>query len=51
YLPAMIAIAVGSIVTAPLGAYLAHRLPTKVIKRFFALLLIVVGIKIITEYL
>lgn len=51
YLPAMIAIAVGSIITAPFGAYLAHRLPTKVIKRFFALLLIVVGIKIITEYL
>lgn len=47
YLPAMIAIAIGSVITAPFGAYLAHKLPTKVIKSVFALLMIVIGSKII----
>lgn len=51
YWPAMIAIALGSVITAPFGAYLAHKLPTKVIKRIFAVLLIVVAIKIIIEHL
>ncbi|GAA4359594.1 sulfite exporter TauE/SafE family protein [Kangiella marina] len=51
YWPAMIAIAIGSMLTAPFGAYLAHRLPTKVIKRIFAVLLIVVAIKIIIDHL
>lgn len=46
YLPAVITIAIGSVLSAPLGAYLAHKLPTALIKRIFALLLIVVGIKI-----
>lgn len=51
YWPAMIAIALGSVVTAPVGAYLAHKLPTKVIKQIFAVLLIIVAIKIISEHL
>ncbi len=46
YLPAVIAIALGSVITAPLGAYLAHRLPTATIKKMIAILLVVVGIKI-----
>ncbi len=46
YLPAVLAIAIGSVASAPLGAYLAHKLPTAVIKRIFALLMIVIGIKI-----
>ena len=36
-------IAVASVMTAPLGARLAHRLPPKVLKRGFALLLAAVG--------
>ena len=49
--PAMLAIALGSMLTAPVGAYLAHKLPTKVIKRIFAVLLIVVAIKIMLDHL
>ncbi|AOE48899.1 membrane protein [Kangiella sediminilitoris] len=51
YWPAMIAIAIGSVITAPFGAFLAHKLPTKVIKRIFAVLLIIVAVKIIAEHL
>ncbi|PXF64153.1 sulfite exporter TauE/SafE family protein [Kangiella spongicola] len=51
YWPAMVAIAIGSMLTAPVGAYLAHKLPTKVIKRIFGVLLIIVAIKIIIEHL
>jgi uncharacterized protein len=41
--PAFAAIAVTSVLFAPLGARLAHRLPPRVLKRAFAGLLIVVG--------
>jgi hypothetical protein len=51
YWPAMIAIAIGSMITAPFGAFLAHKLPTKVIKRIFAVLLIIVAVKIIVDHL
>lgn len=50
YWPAMVAIAIGSMLTAPVGAYLAHKLPTKVIKRIFGVLLIIVAVKIIIEH-
>lgn len=46
YLPAVLAIAIGSVLSAPFGAYLAHKLPTKIIKRIFASLLVIVGLKI-----
>ena len=49
--PAMVAIAIGSMLTAPVGAYLAHKLPTKVIKRIFAVLLIIVAVKIIVDHI
>ncbi len=39
YLPALAAIVVTSVLFAPLGARLAHRLPVKTLKRIFALLL------------
>ncbi|NVJ66681.1 MAG: sulfite exporter TauE/SafE family protein [Gammaproteobacteria bacterium] len=51
YLPAVAAIALGSVASAPIGAYLAHKLPTQIIKRIFAVLLIVVGIKIFLNHL
>lgn len=46
YWPAIGAILLGSIPTAPLGARLAHTLPAATLKRVLAILLIVVGIKL-----
>ena len=40
YLPALAGIVVGSVLTAPLGARTAHRLPVRPLKRIFALLLV-----------
>jgi len=45
YLPALVGIAAVSVLTAPFGARLAHRLPVAHLKRFFALLLMVMGTK------
>ncbi len=45
YLPALAAIVVASVLTAPLGAKLAHRLPVKMLKKIFAFLLYILGIK------
>ncbi|MDR3390246.1 MAG: sulfite exporter TauE/SafE family protein [Sulfuriferula sp.] len=45
YLPAFATIASTSILTAPLGARVAHRLPVAVLKRIFAILLYALGIK------
>ena len=39
YLPALAGIVVGSVLTAPLGARSAHRLPVRPLKRIFAVLL------------
>lgn len=47
YLPAFIGIALASMLTAPLGAYLAQKLPVPVLKKLFALLLYIVGLKMI----
>jgi len=44
YLPAMIGIAATSMFFARVGANLAHRLPPRVLKRLFALQLMVVGL-------
>lgn len=38
---------ISSMISAPFGAYLAHKLATKIIKIIFALLLIIIGLKII----
>ncbi|MBM4093657.1 MAG: sulfite exporter TauE/SafE family protein, partial [Planctomycetes bacterium] len=45
YLPALVCIVAASVLTAPLGVRLAHRLPVARLKRVFALLLIVVGLR------
>lgn len=45
YLPALAGLALASIVTAPLGARTAHRLPVKKLKKIFAVLLYVLGIR------
>ena len=49
YLPALIGIAAISVLTAPLGVKLAHSLPVPKLKRIFALLLIVVGTKMLID--
>ncbi|MDD2366753.1 MAG: sulfite exporter TauE/SafE family protein [Desulfuromonadaceae bacterium] len=47
YLPALIGVSGTSILTAPLGAKLAHNLPVARLKKIFALLLLAMGIKML----
>jgi uncharacterized protein len=46
-LTAAAGLAVASVLTAPLGARLAHRLPPRALKRAFALLLAIVGVSLL----
>lgn len=48
YLPAFIGISISSILFARLGVSLAHRLPAETLRKLFAMLLVVVGIKMIS---
>ncbi len=47
YWPAVFLIALASVPLAPVGARLAHYLPRKTLQRVFALLLVLVGIKML----
>lgn len=47
YWPAALAIAATSVITAPLGAHLTHTLPVKLLKRLFALLLVLVALRML----
>lgn len=47
YWPAAFFILIASILTAPLGAKLAHVLPVIILKRIFALVLVIVGIRML----
>jgi uncharacterized membrane protein YfcA len=47
YLPAFFGIIATSILFAPLGAKLAHKLPTQLLKRYFAFLLFIVALKLL----
>lgn len=49
YVPAFLCIVTSSRVFAPLGAQLAHKLPTEKLKRFFALLLFAIGIRLLWQ--
>lgn len=51
YLPALVALVCASVLTAPIGARLAHRLPVATLKRIFAALLYVLATKMIVSYL
>ncbi len=51
YLPALGGIVAASVLTAPLGARLAHRLPVAGLKRIFALLIIAVATKMLFSLL
>ena len=50
YLPALLAVVVGSIVTAPIGARTAHKLPVPILRRIFAGLLYVLATKMLVTY-
>ena len=47
YWPAALAILIASVLTAPLGASLAHILPVTFLKRIFAIVLVIVGIRML----
>jgi uncharacterized membrane protein YfcA len=47
YLPAFIGITITSILSAPFGAALAQKLATQTLKRLFAILLYIVGFKML----
>jgi len=47
YLPAFLGIVISSMLTAPIGAKLANKLPTKKLKRYFSLLLFIVAGKLL----
>ena len=49
YLPALAGLVVASVLTAPFGARLAHRLPVDRLKKFFALLLYVLGTRMLVS--
>lgn len=46
-IPAFLGIIVASVLSAPLGAKLAHKIPPLMLKRIFAVFLVVVGIRMI----
>jgi uncharacterized membrane protein YfcA len=50
YLPALACLVVASIVTAPIGARVAHRLPVVTLRRVFACLLYVLALKMVVAY-
>jgi uncharacterized membrane protein YfcA len=50
FLPALAALVVASMLTAPFGARAAHRLPVATLKRVFAGLLIVLATKMVVTY-
>lgn len=47
YLPALAGIIICSVVTAPLGARMANKLPAKKIKKYFSIVLILIAVKMI----
>jgi uncharacterized protein len=50
YVPALVALVVVSVLTAPMGANLAHRLPTQTLKKVFALSLFLVATRMLVKY-
>ena len=47
YLPALLLIVATTVFFAPVGAHLAHRLPVKSLKRYFAILLFILSIRML----
>lgn len=50
YWPALVPLTLASLLTAPLGAWLTHRLPVHQLKRAFALVLLLIGLKMLGVY-
>lgn len=50
FIPALCALVVVSVLTAPMGANLAHRLPTQTLKKVFALSLFLVATRMLVKY-
>lgn len=50
YVPALLALVVVSVLTAPLGANLAHKLPTQTLKKIFAFSLFVIATRMLIKY-
>ena len=50
YLPALAGIVLGSVLTAPLGARTAHRLPVRPLKRIFAVLLLALALRMVWTF-
>ena len=50
YLPALAGIVLGSVLTAPLGARAAHRMPVRALKRGFALLLFTLALRMVWTF-
>jgi uncharacterized membrane protein YfcA len=51
YLPALAGVVCASVLTAPLGVQLAHRLPVKILKQVFAVVLAVMGTRVLISLL
>ena len=50
YLPAFLGIVLASVLFAPVGAWLAHRLPATTLRQFFAIFLVLLGIYMFTPH-
>ena len=48
--PALLGIVAGSVLTAPIGARAAHRMPVVMLRRIFAVLLYVLATKMLLTY-
>ena len=51
YLPAVAALAVGAMISAPQGVRLAHRVPALALRRAFAVLLLAAALRLISKTL
>jgi len=51
YLPGVLLMSAASFVTAPFGAKLAHKLPVATLKKVFAVLLILLSLKMLLSVL
>jgi uncharacterized membrane protein YfcA len=49
YFPALVGLVFASVLTAPFGARMAHRLPVPQLKKVFAALLIVLGTRMLVS--
>jgi uncharacterized membrane protein YfcA len=51
YLPAVVLISITSFITAPYGVQLAYKLPIPILKKIFAVLLIILSVKMLISIL